>query len=431
MKRLIENVYWPIVVLIILQQYVSSEIFWLLGFMMCIYEVVKNRGLFYIPFAEYKKLFIFLPWGIFIGILGICQGKIETVDLIRDVFYYINPLIFLFVGACFAKREIEIYQILNSFIISSAVVCLIKDINIISNIGSLSAALSVYKWRKLVGDGQVVTGVALAITLANIIPSTNRLPKLIFTLSTLLSASYFIISMSRTNILIVAILYVTLLLQKGATKKLLSKIGIGVLIVMIVIVAAEYILPKEIATAFTDKMIGSFSEINSSQSWSNITEIQSNWRGYETNCAVEQWKEENILFQLIGEGFGKRVEVGKYAYSLLGQVTGDGRPATSIAVLHNGYASQLIKLGLLGVIAYLLFYFSIIIKALKHRKKKDTLEARLLLGVGSVFLLQTYFLNGLFKDYVFLPTVLLIGYTGYKIERNEDFISLEEKNKEA
>lgn len=425
MKRLNKNVYWPIVALIILQQYIPSEAFWIIGFAMCAHAVIKNRGLLFIPFSEYKQLFVFLPWGIIIGIVSIGQGKIEVLDLVRDIFYYMNPLIFLFLGACFAKKEINIYRILNAFIISSAIVCLLKDIDIISNMGSLSAALSVYKWRKLVGDGHVVTGVALAITLAKIIPSKNKLPKSVFALSTLLSASYFIISMSRTNILIVAILYFSLMLQKSATKKMLSKIGIGILAVALVIVSAEYVLPKEIVSAFTDKMMGSFSEINSSQSWSSIADIQSNWRGYETNCAMKQWEKENIFFQLVGEGFGRRVEVGNYAYLLLKQVNRDGSPATSIAVLHNGYASQLIKLGLLGVFAYLLFYISIIKKALKHRREKDTLETRLLLGVGLIFMLQTYFLNGLFKDYVFFPTVILMGYTGYKIERNEDFISLQ------
>lgn len=423
MKLLKRNVFWPIVILLIIQLYVRSEVFWVLGLVICLREIVGRKQRFFIPFAEYKQLVLMVLWGGILGFFSLSENLVNTRDIVRDVFYYVNPLIFLFVGASFARKDVNIYRILNAFVIASAIDCFIQYIQIIETFGNGISARSVYDWRKQVGDGHVVTGVALAITMARIVPVDLRIPKLIMTISTIFSLSYFVISMSRTNILILIVLYAVLLLQKGNRKKVFSKIFGLILGVVAVVFLANIVLPKEIANAFTEKMTGSFSEIDSEQSWSSKGMPQSNWRGYETHCALAQWEEESTFRRLFGGGFGTRIFVGEFAYSLLGQVNDDGSAANSIAVLHNGYASQLIKLGLFGVVAYVIFYISLMVKAVRRKKKYDSLESRLLLGVTLIFLMQTYFLNGLFKDYVFLPTVILIGYSAYKIERNKDSLN--------
>lgn len=422
MRLLKQNVCWPVVFLLIIQLFVSSDVFWVLGLSFCILEIVKSRKNFSIPFAEYKQLFFMVLWGLSIGIFCLSEELVNLRDVVRDVFYYVNPLIFLFVGASFARKNVNVYHILNAFIIASAIDCFIQYMQIFGNLGLGISAHTVYGWRKQVGDGHVVTGVALAVTMSRMIPFNCRLPKLIMLVSTLLSLSYFVLSMSRTNILVLVILYFVLIFQKGNGKKVFSKMFGLIFGITAVFFLANVILPKNVANAFTEKITGSFSEIDSERSSWSAGDAQSNWRGYETHCALSQWEQETSFRRIFGGGFGTRIYVGEFAYSMLRQVNERGGAANSIPVLHNGYATQLIKLGVLGVLAYLFFYITLAIKALRHKRKCDSIETRLLLAGSIIFLLQTYFLNGLFKDYVFLPTILMIGYSAYKIERNLDWL---------
>lgn len=425
----LNKVFWPIVFLLLIQLYMPSEMFWLVGFTIVLYEILlKKRGKFIIPFKEYKILFLFIPWGFIIGIIGQFRGDISFLDMVRDIFYYLNPIIFLFLGGKFAKDRVNIYHIFNAFTIASGLVCSISFVNLIINSGSLTAINSINQWRHIVGDGHIVTAISLAVLLAHVVPKEESLPKLVILIATTISVLYFILTLSRTNIMIVAILYIVLLLQKGNTKIVFIRVFGTLLFVVFLIIIANTLLPKDITSAFIDKMLSSFTEINSSHEWNTVAEVQANWRGYETSCAILQWKNTTLPEQIFGQGFGKRIDVGIYAYTLLKQVDKAGTPMTSIAVLHNGYATQLVKLGVVGVIIYILFYFQLIYKAYSHMRIKDTLEARILLALGIIFLIQTYFLNGLFKDVVFLSTIILIGYTAYKVERNFDDIGIKKEN---
>ena len=40
-----------------------------------------------------------------------------------------------------------------------------------------------------------------------------------------------------------------------------------------------------------------------------------NWRGYEIEQAKKQWENNNVLFEIIGEGLGKGVEIAYVPYT--------------------------------------------------------------------------------------------------------------------
>lgn len=422
MRSVLNKIYWPIVVFLIVQTFVSSEVFWVMGLLVCLYYVfINQQGKIKIPFREYKTLFTFLLWGFIMGIIGMLLWNIDSRDFIRDCFYYSNPIIFIYLGALYAKKKIDLHRMFNAFIVSSAILCLIQLVIIGKNITSLLSASSVYGWRKISGSGVVVMGIALAIVLSGVIPRNKRLPKMWVIILTGVTASYFIISLSRTNLLVVAIMYAVLIWEKGKTKAIIGRIVLVVFLIIISLVVFNKLIPSEISKAFTEKILSSFSEISFSNTWKTEAEIQGNWRGYETYCAIKQWRNKPLFSQLLGEGFGTRIYVGHYAYSLLKQVGRNGQAISSIAVLHNGYATQLIKLGILGVIYYFYFYLRLIKKAMKARKTHDSIESRVLLSMGLIFLVQTYILNGLFKDYCFFPIIILIGYSAYNIEHKNFF----------
>lgn len=428
MQTEINKIYWPVVIFLIIQTMVSSELFWLLGLLVCIYEIVKRRGKIDLPFKEYKIFFVFLIWGTLIGLFGYLKGSIAIKDLVRDIFYFTNPIVFMYVGAKYAKHKIDIYRILNAFLLSCGIISFFALADMFQNLISLSSAFSVESWRTVVGKGGVIIGISIAIIFSGVIPSRNCLKKSILIPITALSSTYLLFSLSRTDMLIAIIMYICLVFQKENAKKVIKRILIGALLALVAIFILNSILPQTISSAFTEKFLKSFSEMSSSHSWTTVEEIQGNWRGYETYCAMNQWGNYNLIKQIFGAGFGERIYVGNYAYLFLKQVDAYGNPSSSISVLHNGYATQIIKLGVLGVIAYLFFYYKIIKKALKEKRKYDSIYSRLLLGVGLVLLFQTYFLNGLFKDYCYYPMIIIIGYTAYNIQRNKLLDVLEGKN---
>lgn len=412
------KVYFPIVFFLVIQNFVSSEVFWCLGALSTLFYIVaKRKWKMLIPQREIAILVVFVIWGAILGIVDLSQNINSTRDFVRDLFYYTNPIIFIFVGAQYAKDNVGIYRILNSFIVGSGILSVIKFANLFVNRNLLLSAFSVFTWRTITGDAVVVMGMTIAIVLSGIIPFKERLSSKLNIICFVLTGLYFLISLSRTNIMIVAIMYAVLVLDKANVMKTIKKILSACIVLIIAVFILNSVLPSNISEAFIQKMFSSITEINAKNTWSSTADIQENWRGYETYCAVKQWNTNGLFSQVFGAGFGTRIEVGPYAYSLLGQ-TINGSPATSIAVLHNGYATQLIKLGCLGVILYLSYYGLLIRKGLHGIKKEEGTLARLLLAIAIILVFQTYFLNGLFKDYCFYPLIITIGYCGYVLERN-------------
>lgn len=417
------KIFWIIVIFFIIQNYVSSEIFFLLGLIYALYHIFfKNGAKIFLPFKEYKILLLFLIWGTLFGFIGYAINKDrEIIDIIRDIFYYVNPLVFIYIGAIYAKERVEDYKIYNAFIVAGTILSVIALVDFCMNSSEILSTFSVQSWRNVTGDGVMVASISLAIMFSGIIPKDKRLGKKINFLCIVIMLIEFLITLSRTNILIFFIMYMGLIINKKNYKKVIKNIIFLILILIIAFSICFKFIPSDILEAYIDKILSSVSEISASHNWTSTSEIQGNWRGYETYCALNEWKDSNIVAQIFGNGLGKRIYVGNYAYTLLKQTDSNGNPENSLAVLHNGYATMLIKQGIIGVGLYILFYILIIIKAIK---RFNILDAKILLAVGLIFLIQTYFLNGLYKDYCFFSLIILLGYSAYKIER----VGKEEKN---
>lgn len=403
------KIYWPIVILLLIQTIVSSEIFWIIGALLLIYSIVTYHGLIILPFKEYIILIIFLFWGIIISLFN----NFQIIDFIRDIFYYTSPLIFIYLGIVLMRKRISIYSVLNAFIIFSSIISVLALLKVAQNFSTLITSSYVGDWRNEVGNGDTTLAITLAVILSGIIPNQYRINKYLYNFSSIICGLYFILTLSRTILLAIVIIFLCLAIKKN-NYKTIKKILTICIVLGIAILILFFILPKSITEQFIAKFISSLSEISFNHKWDSVAEIQANWRGYESYCAIKQWQQYNLLNQLFGAGFGERIYVGDYAFLFLNQVDAFGRPIDTIAVLHNGYAMQLVKLGIIGTVLYLLFYILIIRRGIKSYRQNDTIEARLLIGVGFELLFQTYFLNGLYKDTCFFALVILIGYAGQK-----------------
>ena len=74
-NRLSDKVYLPVVFFLIVQMFVSSEIFWAMGLLLCLYIItIKDHYMVIIPFKAFRILLVFLVWGIVLGINIIGNG---------------------------------------------------------------------------------------------------------------------------------------------------------------------------------------------------------------------------------------------------------------------------------------------------------------------------------------------------------------------
>ncbi|ELS0455872.1 hypothetical protein R4Y71_002802, partial [Enterococcus faecalis] len=141
---------------------------------------------------------------------------------------------------------------------------------------------------------------------------------------------------------------------------------------------------------YINKIVTSFVEMSKDEDWSNKMNIVANWRGYETFSALNEFHRLNSLTKIIGNGFGAEIEVGYFAELV-------GGTGTTIPVLHNGYLSLLIKVGISGLLAYLFFLLSNIYYYVRLVVYQKNAYYKLILSSFLAILVFTYFSTGIFQ----------------------------------
>lgn len=416
-KGIKQNISLSFLLLLLLQTHLSQELFVIILFVYILVFMYVEKYIISSEFLREIKIPVLLILG-GMGVGAYCynSNQIEFRDYFRDIYYFITPVIAILIGFLYRQKKICLEKIFNTIIICGTINSLRRIISILLNISVLREITNVYYWRKAVGHGDYIGTVALVLLLT-FRPNSKCLTKWIRYVSLLLCGSVFVISMSRTNILIFIVMFLCQverkLIDRGMVKIKYIKSGCCVLLISSVLILLLNITNIGIINAFGDKLANSISEININDDWSSAVRVETNWRGYETYCAIKEWQEYDWIAKIIGRGFGKRVFVGEYAYTLLDVVTSTGIPETTIPILHNGYATMLVKLGILGLTLYLYFYISIIKNGIEKCKngQEELYATNMQIGIGCTLLLITFFLNGLFVSGC--PFFVLIFFIGY------------------
>ncbi|MCF6297793.1 MAG: O-antigen ligase family protein [Flavobacteriaceae bacterium] len=126
------------------------------------------------------------------------------------------------------------------------------------------------------------------------------------------------------------------------------------------------------------------------------------WRAYEANMAYQQMKLRPISF-INGFGFGSLVDL-KFVASL------NEKGMRYIPILHNGYSFVLFKTGLLGLIFYLYFLFSLYFQSYKKKISKDEMLIRnFISAIGLYFIFTSFIITGIYNLEV-IYTFILGGF---------------------
>lgn len=349
-------------------------------------------------------LFIILILGIFTTLIHINDYSLRNV--IRDIFYILNPIVFIWTGIMFKYKYEDRFDIFRIIVYIAVISSILNLLQIVKEPRILQVS-SIYIFRNYI---DVIN--AYAVLIAIVLLFTNKHIKNecnfdIFKLNLfrILCIISFIIDFSRTNYICLFIILCPFILP--IIRKNIFKVR-KIIYIVILIVLANFIMPDLMGTLF-DKMIRSITELKASINWGDPSEIVNNWRGYEIYKAKELYFEGNWFEKIFGYGLGKLIPVGVFS-ELVGVDASEG----GITILHNGYYMILIKCGLTGVLLYALVYLVGIKKMIIRIKNNlDLYSSKLLLGIFVGFLVSTYVTTGIINNRTDFVACFLMGYLLY------------------
>lgn len=315
-------------------------------------------------------------------------------DFVKDMFFFLKPILFIFLGYYLVSR--------------------IKDKNfifkLIINVGLLFALwhllnILIYVWdnpfvinkiRSVGGKANYIELMALILLLVknrhfltDMTLKKVRLIKIILLVSCLL---YF----SRTMILGFFLIYLSYFGYLKISKKGVSYIFSFIALMVSVFIVLSFINIDRDSTGimgFLYKVKIAPSEIFSTDvDISTHSFLWDHWRGYEAAKAFDQLEQVpyNLGF-VFGKGFGALVDLG-----FLAPLSETGE--RFIPTLHNGYAYIIYKTGLLGLFFFILFLIYVYLQSYsKHDLIRVRAVSNLIGGIALFYAFTSLIINGIYN----------------------------------
>jgi len=345
---------------------------------------------------------------VFLGFLGFFENPI-LFDLFRDAYYFSNPLLYSLIGFSIASRIsintfIEIYVKLG--VIYSGIFLILTFLLFFRN-GEISYVLI----RNEVSPGNILPLISLAILAYDKYYGLElSLSKKVKIIAMLLNALVFVSMGSRTYLIIGILIFFSLSIKKISIVKVAYTIS--ALLVAAVIFIAVLDSSKGDGVSFTDKLAVSFTEM-AVQDYSSTSDMSNHLRGFEAFMAYKNFEQFPLLQQLLGKGFGYLLDLGVVV------PYGDMAELQFVPIIHNGYFYILLKVGILGILFYLIWYFliyrqlSVFIKRLKLKEHSGNDKFLFACKFGKVAVIALLFTNlvilGLFNAEMGFLHIFLFG----------------------
>lgn len=359
------------------------------GFTICVSKLgVKKDLLQYIRFP-------FLL--ILIGLINAPNNS--SSDIIKDIYYFLNPIL-IFSFGYYLAYYIKLKDFITLVIKISIFLSIVYLANYLQNFGSFG---SVKELKEIVGMPSYIIPVALFI-LGYKIKNKQKILRKYDTPVFFLLLLVLLLSLSRTFFLA---LFILLIFSTGLIK-FNSTFLVRIAFVSIGLFSVSYFLSQSASddrNTFLGKIFTSFNEVEISD-YKSVDDINENWRGYESFMGLKQYSKGNDIEKIIGQGLGKNTRLGL-------EITLGSNTFAVIPKFHNGFITILLKTGLLGVISYLLFFINLIRKSSKRQSiyTSDYLFVnRLIIGFTIVILSTTYVIAGWLNNGTLSFLILLMGY---------------------
>ena len=352
-------------------------------------------------------ILVMLMSGIFlIGMLGVFHVPFGWGTFVKDVIYYLRPILLIVTGYMLISRIENKKFLFQAFIVLGFLSAIWHLFNIATGIGEID---SVVRLRTIGGRYNHIELVALIfLTLVKNIGLRKNFGPLTYKLLIGVLILSFILYFSRVMIVI----YIVFALAYRGYLKVSAK-GLKAGVTGILSLVAFMLLINQFDVdsnskgikGFIFKIQNSYEEIFESLEIKNIKkdkrELWKHWRGYEAESAINQLNDKGVWGWTFGDGFGSMVDLGV-------EVELAGEETRYIPLLHNGYVYVLFKTGLTGLFLYIIIFFYLhhFYKA-RSDSEIDLILNRLLVGCAFYFAISSLVISGIFKPYDF--SILLTG----------------------
>lgn len=346
--------------------------------------------------------------GIFIlGVIGVIGN--EYHHIFRDIAYSLTPISLIYIGFWLGSSKKMYPKFFEILIIGGIIISVIHLLKFIPHPELFNSKISIIRTKasnpnvELVGFSLILVIFQSRLKMGNLF--SKFLPRYIAISLLLLS---FVLSFSRTYLILAIVMSLSIMGFIGRINLRNIAIVTFLLVSFAIIVITT---PQDDVVTFRGKMARSLTELFSTK-YKTYEDLIFNWRGYETHRALTTFSSGNAKHKIVGHGFGSLVDLG-ITMEL------DGTDYKKIPVLHNGYAYVLVKTGVLGLLLYGFFYFSLLRYSSIFRNsliQEQVILSRLLLGCTLGLMFAMYVIGGMAEIHNSVY-VLILGFILCQMEQ--------------
>lgn len=342
-----------------------------------------------------KSIFILLSYLGALTIIGLISSvfySYELFDRIKDVIYFVKPILLILLGYLLVKRIKNTTFVLKA-IVYIAFFFAIKHLIVLAT-ADMNGTVEDLRLRG--GANNFIELVALVILAAYkkkdaILKYDMRIIMLI-----IIGAS-FMLYLSRTMILGLVIVLLSVYGYTKLSRKVVEYASLAFIVFGLFyayLFTLDLRIDKPGFQNFLFKIRNSPGEVFSAPKKydpRNHREIFVHWRGYEANVALNQMR-GNPANYVIGKGFGALVDLGFKA-----PIGGDDG-LRYIPYLHNGYVYVFFKTGAIGLLLYLVLLINIYRQIyIKTKSKKEKILRSIVSGLGIYFFMASLVISGMYN----------------------------------
>lgn len=341
-----------------------------------------------------------------IGFLGMFLHKYPLLNITKDIFHFLKPLLGLFIGYLYFKAIGQ--EKFSKVIVVAGFLSAIAHIVIV---GFFSGLDTVSEMREFSKDNFLELFAIFFLAYHSKFTGKDMFEKkatfqILFVVLLVSNILYF----SRTMIVVALILWLTVKGYTVITRKTLRIFGAVLLMVTglyAYLFSVKIERDKNGFESFLYKVKIAPEEIFETRiDRENHADLWDHWRGYETKRAFALLAKQPTAY-IWGCGYGSLVDLKFYA-----PLTGDKKGMRYISELHNGYMYMLYKTGVIGLLVYMGLLIGLYRKIYFNR----SFPVIMISGIGLIYIFTTLTITGIYntKDII----IFILGAMLY-FQRND------------
>lgn len=345
---------------------------------------------------------IFLPMLlIFIGLINSSQNSLIVV--IKDLYQYLNPVLIMMYGFLIS-RYLNFYNFIKILVLAG----LLSSIFFIFSVVFFEQNIeTIRQLKKEIGVLPMIVPFSLGMLILMLSQKINIFSRkvnfVIFTVNII--AIYMSFSRTMWVVLLILLFGAYFRLSLAGIFKSIATMTAAAIILVTIFSNVGFL--NNLTSPFISKVSSSMDEIAISE-YSNRSEINSNWRGYESLMGLIAYQEGNASELILGHGLGKEADLG------INMKLGN-QYFSSIYQFHNGYINILLKTGVLGIFIYFLFFTRIIWKSVLlmdqiSLKPTERFCNRALMLIAFIILANTITVSGWLNKNAMVSIILTLGW---------------------